>query len=223
MLETLQRLDTDLFLTLNGMNHPWLDTFMWYYSGKFVWAFLYAAILAAIIYRYGWRRAIGLLAVIALIITVCDQLCGHLVRYSIERMRPSNPDNPISDLVHIVRGYRGGPFGFPSCHAANSFGLAVFIALLFHSRPLTVVMILWAIVTAGSRITLGVHYPGDLLTGAAIGSLTAIAAYYSSRAIYRHYHHKHISIKDSIPTLLITTSMLITVAAMAVTAVFSYR
>ena len=220
MLDTLQQLDTDLFLTLNGYNTPWLDTFMWYFSGKLVWIFLYVSILAGIIYRFGWRRALGILLVIILIITVCDQLCGHFVRYSIERMRPSNPDNPISHRVHIVRGYRGGPFGFPSCHAANSFGLAVFTALLFRSRTITAIMMLWALVTAYSRIVLGVHYPGDLLTGAAVGTLTAITAYYSSRAIYRRYSHRHVT-RDSIPTLTISSTMLLTIGIMAITACFT--
>lgn len=220
MPDTLLQLDNDLFLALNGYNTPWLDTFMWYYSGKLVWAFLYAAILTGITYRFGWKRALGILVVIGLIITVCDQLCGHYVRYSIERMRPSNPDNPISDMVHIVRGYRGGPFGFPSCHAANSFGLAVFVSLLFRSRAITAIMLLWALVTAWSRIVLGVHYPGDLLAGAITGTITAIAAYYSSRAIYHHYNHRHVT-RDSIPALLIISAMLISVGTMAITACFT--
>jgi undecaprenyl-diphosphatase len=29
-------------------------------------------------------------------------------------MRPGNPDNPLSAVVHIVDGYRGGRYGFPS-------------------------------------------------------------------------------------------------------------
>lgn len=220
MQDTLLQLDSDLFLTLNGQNTPWLDTFMWYFSGKLVWGFLYAAILAGIIYRFGWRRALGILLVIALIITVCDQLCGYFVRYSIERMRPSNPENPISPLVHIVRGYRGGPYGFPSCHAANSFGLAVFIALLFRSRALTAIMLLWAMVTAYSRIVLGVHYPGDLIAGGLTGTATAIVAYYSWRAIYRRQQHRHVT-RDSIPTLVISSTMFLIVSAMAITACFT--
>lgn len=220
MLETLQQLDTDLFLTLNGANTPWLDTFMYYYSGKIVWAFLYASILAAIIYRYGWRRGLGILLVIALIITLCDQVCGSWVRHTVERMRPSNINNPISDMVHIVNGHRGGPYGFPSCHAANSFGLAVFISLLFRSRVIVITMLLWALVTAYSRIVLGVHYPGDLLVGAIAGTLIAIAAYYSSRAVYRHYRHRRTTI-DSIPALIILTAVIITVASMAITACFT--
>lgn len=187
MLETLQQIDTEIFLALIGANCPWLDNFMWYFSGKWIWIPLYVAIAAAIVYRYGWLRAIGLLIVIGLIITVCDQLCGHWVRDSIQRLRPSNLSNPISDMVHIVNGNRAGAYGFPSCHAANSFALATFISLLMRNRAVTAIMLLWAIVTAYSRIILGVHYPGDLLAGAIAGTAVSLAAYYSSRAIYRRY------------------------------------
>ena len=41
-------------------------------------------------------------------------------------------------MVHIVNGHRGGRYGFPSCHAANTFGLAFFVWFLFRKRWLTV-------------------------------------------------------------------------------------
>lgn len=189
MLETLQQLDSDLFLRLNHATCEWLDNFMWYFSGKWVWSILYAAILWSFFYRYGWKRALGLLLLVALIITVADQLSGHWVRYAVARLRPSNPDNPLSPLVHIVNGYRGGPYSFPSSHAANAFALATFLSLLMRSKAITVGMFLWAIVTAYSRIVLGVHYPGDLIVGATAGSAVAAAAYYSARAIYRRHPH----------------------------------
>lgn len=221
MLDYLQQLDTDLFLSLNGNHCPWLDQFMWYFSGKFVWVFMYASILAAIIYRYGWKRGFMILVVIGLIITLCDQCCGHWVRNSIERLRPSNLSNPISSMVHIVNGHRGGAYGFPSCHAANAFGLAVFVALLLRRRWLTVAMLAWAVVTAYSRIVLGVHYPGDLIVGAIVGTIIAVGAYYGSRYVYRRYFAVTPTRRGNFPTYIIIGVMAITVVAMAVTACFS--
>lgn len=61
----------------------------------------------------------------------------HLIRPYVERMRPSNLNNPISEMVHIVNNHRGGRYGFPSCHAANTFGLAFFLFFLFRKRWLT--------------------------------------------------------------------------------------
>ncbi len=62
---------------------------------------------------------------------VCRSDVQYFLRLLVGRLRPSNPENPIADLVYIVNGRRGGGFGFPSCHAANSFGLAIFLICLF--------------------------------------------------------------------------------------------
>lgn len=72
-------------------------------------------------------------------------------------------------MVYIVNGRRGGGFGFPSCHAANSFGLAIFLICLFRKRWLSIFIVLWAFTNSYTRLYLGLHYPGDLVAGAIIG------------------------------------------------------
>ena len=88
---------------------------------------------------------------------------------SIKHIIECNPENPIADLVYIVNGRRGGGFGFPSCHAANSFGLAIFLICLFRKRWLSIFIVLWAFTNSYTRLYLGLHYPGDLVAGAIIG------------------------------------------------------
>ena len=80
-----------------------------------------------------------------------------------------NLDNPLSAMVHVVDGYRGGSYGFPSCHAANSFAFAAAVALIVRSRRCSLFVFGWAVLNSYSRIYLGVHYPGDLFCGAVIG------------------------------------------------------
>ena len=89
-------------------------------------------------------------------------------------------------MIHIVNGYRGGRYGFPSCHAANTFGLAFFLVYLFRQRMLSVFILLWALVTCYSRAYLGVHYPGDLLAGALLGFIGASLFYGLFRKVCRY-------------------------------------
>ena len=175
-LQGLVDMDTDLLLLINGMHNAFFDSFMSAYSSKLVWVPLYASILYVIFRNFSWRVALLCVVAVALTITFADQVCSSAIRPAVERLRPSRAPE-LDGLVHIVNGYRGGQYGFPSCHAANTFGLACFLGLLLRKRWLTVYMLFWALLTCYSRAYLGVHYPGDLLVGALIGSAGAFLVY----------------------------------------------
>lgn len=170
MIDWLNTIDTQVFLALNGLHAPYFDAFMKLFTGKWIWVPMYAAVLFAVVRNYRWRQTLAVLVCVALAITIADQVCATLIRPEVCRLRPSNPENPLSEMVHIVGGYRGGSYGFPSCHAANSFALASFLILLFANRKLSLFIFAWAVLNSYSRVYLGVHYPGDLLVGAIIGT-----------------------------------------------------
>lgn len=178
MIDTLLELDDTVHLYLNSAHCPFFDNFMSMYSGRFIWIPMYAALLIIMLRRYPLSKVLILLIGIALSITLADQLCASVLRPVFQRLRPSNLDNPLSQFVHIVNGYRGGAYGFPSCHAANSFALAVYAAVLLKRRSFTFFIIIWAVINCYSRIYLGVHYPGDLIVGSIIG---AVIGYICSR------------------------------------------
>ena len=170
MIDWLNTIDSQVFLALNGLHAPYFDAFMKLFTGKWIWVPMYAAVLFAVVRNYRWRQTLAVLVCVALAITIADQVCATLIRPEVCRLRPSNPENPLSEMVHIVGGYRGGSYGFPSCHAANSFALASFLTLLFANRKLSLFIFAWAVLNSYSRVYLGVHYPGDLLVGAIIGT-----------------------------------------------------
>lgn len=134
------------------------------------------------------------------------------------RLRPSNPANPLSEMVHIVGGYRGGSYGFPSCHAANSFALASFLILLFANRKLSLFIFAWAVLNSYSRVYLGVHYPGDLLVGAIIGTAAGLAMAFAAGYVADRVDRPHL--KPSVNTGVVTSVGAFTVAVIAVVSCF---
>ena len=121
-----------------------------------------------------------------------DFITSGILKKWICRPRPTHSD--LADYLHIVRDYRGGHYGFPSSHAANTFAVATtfwFIINYLNSLPhecvahrakdvgavqrlervMKVVVVLYVVLNCYSRMYLGVHYPLDILCGAIIGSL----------------------------------------------------
>lgn len=131
---------------------------------------------------------------------------------------PSNPENPLSEMVHIVGGYRGGSYGFPSCHAANSFALASFLTLLFANRKLSLFIFAWAVLNSYSRVYLGVHYPGDLLVGAIIGTVAGLVMAFAAGYVADRVDRPHL--KPSVNTGVVTSVGAFTVAVIAVVSCF---
>ena len=177
MSEILAKIDDTILLLFNGYHTALMDQIMWWISDRWIWIPFYVLLLAMIIRRFGWRQSIKIALCIAFIILVTDQLCATVIRPAVCRMRPSNPDNPISSMIELVNDYHGGKFGFPSCHAANTMALAVFISLMFKSKTVISMMLTWSLIVSVSRLYLGVHYPSDLVGGWIIGCLVSITAY----------------------------------------------
>lgn len=181
----LSDIDARLLLIVNGAHSPFFDSVMWCISGRWIWVPFYVVLAYLLFRRMSWKRASICLVTIGLIILAADQTCATLIRPEIGRLRPANLNNPLSSFVHVVNGYRGGRYCFPSCHAANTFALAVFMSLVIRHKWFTVMMFSWAFIVSYSRMYLGVHYFGDLFCGATIGSLFAVLFYYLQNYLFK--------------------------------------
>ncbi len=170
MEELILTADRNLFLFLNGLHLPWLDGIMYIATGLWWWAPLYILVIYLVIRLFGKRSWIIAVAA-SLLITLSDQ-SANLSKSSVKRLRPTH-DPSMQDKVHTVRGYKGGLYSYYSGHATNTFAFAVFISLLLRKRYRWIpgLLLTWAAIMSYSRIYLGVHYPADILTGAAVGSL----------------------------------------------------
>ncbi len=174
MIEHLISWDTSLFLFLNGHNTPFWDAVMLFFSGKLSWLPLYLILAYAIAKKYKWT-AIWWLVAIGFVVLASDQLSVQLFKNVFQRLRPCH-DPDLMGMIHLV-GRCGGKFGFVSSHAANTFGVAVFLSLLFKKGWFSLSIIFWALVVSFSRIYLGVHFPADVICGGILGAGVGIAIF----------------------------------------------
>lgn len=169
-MDYIATLDTEIFFILNGLHTSWLDPIMYYLSKTAASIPLYAVLLYLLVRTFEKSSWVPMVCVVLCIVST-DQVTSGLMKPTFERLRPTH-EPLLQTHVHTVNGYKGGKFGFASSHAANTFGVALFLFLLLrkHYRGMGY-LFLWATLVSYTRIYLGVHYPGDIVVGALIGLL----------------------------------------------------
>lgn len=194
-MERLLELDKELLLYFNGFHASWLDPVMILATKTIFWLPLYLVIVYLIIRFKQWDTFYFLVG-IALCIVLTDQITSGFMKPFFARLRPSHEPS-LEGLLHIVNNYRGGQFSFASGHAANTFGVATFIFMLFRGRYHWMSAIfLWAALMSYTRIYLGVHYPGDIVVGALIGILCGWISYRFSLLIMEYIKKKKLKTED---------------------------
>lgn len=183
LLSMLKTMDTMVFLTVNSHHNAYFDSVMWLVSGKLIWVPMYVSLFFVLLKNYSYKVVFAILLAIGVVILFTDSFTAQVIRPWVCRLRPSNLDNPMSSMVHVVDGYRGGAYGFPSNHASNTWGLAFFITFLFRRYKLTFFFFLWALLVCYSRMYLGVHYFGDLLIGGLLALAGASTVFYVFRKV----------------------------------------
>lgn len=172
MIDTLNQLDIELFLWLNGRYTPWLDPIMIWITDRNSWIPFYALLVGWLIYRYG-KQTIGFLLTIIAAVALADQLASSVIKPLTHRLRPCHELN-LQQFIHPVMEC-GGQYGFVSSHAATTFALATSLWLLLGKQhPGLKWGFLWAAVVSYSRIYVAAHYPLDVLAGTGVGVLSAM-------------------------------------------------
>jgi undecaprenyl-diphosphatase len=134
---------------------------------------LIAAGLAACAGPQGRRAAgVGVLA-----IATASAVANGPAKLLVRRRRPTS--DPLRTLIRMPRST-----SFPSGHAASGFAFAT--AASAELPALAPVLLPLAGAVAYSRVYTGVHYPSDVLAGAAIGIGSGVAAVRLVRWLHNH-------------------------------------
>lgn len=100
--------------------------------------------------------------------TAITFVATYLIKKLIGRPRP------FLRNLKIVPVYIPGESSFPSGHSSTSFSTAMALSQAYPKWYVIAPAFLWAGGTAYSRMYLGVHYPTDVFSGAALGTGTAL-------------------------------------------------
>lgn len=162
----LREYDDRLFCWCNqSISHPLLDRLLKALTHLGSAAFTVPFAISVILFTNGiWQRA-GWLSLSALIIS---HMLAVLIKRRFQRVRPYDVLAQAKMSILPLKDY-----SFPSGHTTAAF--STFIPFLFVAPSLTQVLLPLACMVGLSRIYLGVHYPSDVLAGAMVGTLTALA------------------------------------------------
>ncbi len=176
-MDWLLSIDVCLFRLINQhLRNPVFDLVMPIFAGSstFIPALLVFGVF--LVWKGGVRGRLCLLFLVASI-WMTDSVVCHTLKEVVGRPRPFL----ALENVHVLVG-RGGSGSMPSSHAANWFA-ATLVAFVFYRRSLPIMLGL-ASVVGFSRVYNGVHYPSDVLAGAALGGGTAVAVMWLTNAFW---------------------------------------
>lgn len=184
MLEKIIALDKQLFVFLNGLGSPTFDGLWLIITKQAYWAPFFLLVFYLLIKKIGWKNFFIAVVFIALLILLCDQ-SANLFKNYFQRLRPCN-DPQIKDIIRVVKS--SNSFSFYSGHATNSMATTVFIFLIIRKYyKYAILLFLFPLIFAFSRIYLGLHFPIDILTGYAFGALYGTLFY----KVYQKYFTKN--------------------------------
>ncbi|WP_333695376.1 phosphatase PAP2 family protein [Flavobacterium sp.] len=188
MLEELIQFDKDVFLFLNNLGSERWDGMWLLITKQLYWTPLFLILFYFILKKIGWKQFGVVILFLALLILVTDQ-ATNLFKYSFERLRPCN-DLSLDGQMRAVLVRKS--FSFFSGHASNSMATTTFIFLAFRKYfKYPFLLFLFPLIFAYSRIYLGLHFPGDILTGYLFGFLIGMSFYKFYKFVQPKYFPIH--------------------------------
>ncbi len=175
MLDKIIQLDKELLIFLNGLGSTSFDPLWLIITKQAYWTPVFVLVFYFLQKHLGWKKFGYYVLFTALLIVLCDQT-ANLFKTTFERLRPCN-DPEVRDLLRLY--WKKSPsFSFFSGHAANSMATTVFaFSILKKYYKHAYLLFLFPVIFAYSRIYLGLHFPGDILTGYTFGAIVGGICY----------------------------------------------
>ncbi len=154
--------DPALFRAIHlGLHHPALDPIMMALSDPGPWKIPLLALVGILFLTQRARGVLGLL-VLALTLTVSDQLSARVIKPIVKRPRPS----VVLKDSHPLFGVRHS-YAFPSVHAVNFAAAVPIVATVVPVAAIPAAVI--AGLVCFSRVYVGDHWPSDVFAGILLG------------------------------------------------------
>lgn len=133
-------------------------------------------------------------------LAVDPSLNGYGVEKTATDLTPLQPSGNFelfsAELLKEIRSTDIGRFGLPSGHTSIQIALWIGMAVLFNRRWLWFLSISMVLLTAWSRMYLGLHYAGDILGGIFTGCFVLVLIYALARKNHLLNADLSISIKN---------------------------
>lgn len=178
-LKDCHHIDKTVTLAINSLNCQFSDFIWQIFSNKEIWYLLYLAVLIFLFRNLGWKKAVIVTLAIILTIVCCDQM-ANFTKFHFQRLRPCWDLEMTARGLHTLEDF-GGKYGFFSAHAANAMGFAVCSIAGFKNDPAHRYRIygrcipVWAFLVGISRVFVGKHFFGDVMTGFCVGLVIGTA------------------------------------------------
>lgn len=140
-----------------------LQAVSWLGNGLFWYALMLALLLAD---AHGAALPVLHMAFVGAVCTCCYKM----VKHSTVRSRPYEVNPLVSAGAAVL-----DRFSFPSGHTLHA--IAFTLVACFYLPGLWVILVPFTLLTAVSRVALGLHYPSDVIAGGALGALIAGASF----------------------------------------------
>lgn len=175
MLEKIIQLDKELLFFLNGLGSPTFDGLWLIITKQLYWTPIFLLIFYFLQKKLGWKNFGYYILFTALLILLCDQTANFFKEH-FQRLRPCY-DPQLMDLIRIP-GKKSPSFSFFSGHAANSMATTILSFMILNRYyKYAYLLFLFPLIFAYSRIYLGLHFPGDILTGYLFGAIFGFIFY----------------------------------------------